>query len=52
MGGVIADREDLLLRSPVSLKAGFNLDMHVRHEVTAVNVDAKTVTPPRQPHHG
>lgn len=44
VSGVIAERGDLLLQSPASLKARFNIDVHVRHEVLAVNAEAKTVT--------
>ncbi|HMS25228.1 MAG TPA: FAD-dependent oxidoreductase [Acidimicrobiia bacterium] len=35
-GGVIEKREDLLLQSPESLKARFNLDVHVNHEVIKI----------------
>ncbi|NVN00512.1 FAD-dependent oxidoreductase [Arthrobacter sp. SDTb3-6] len=44
VGGVVEDREELLLQSPESLKSRFNLDVRIRHEVTAVNPDAGTVT--------
>ncbi|MHA7176224.1 FAD-dependent oxidoreductase [Arthrobacter sp. Sr24] len=44
VGGVIAERESLLLQSPLSLKSRFNIDVHTRHEVTAVNAAQKTVT--------
>jgi NADPH-dependent 2,4-dienoyl-CoA reductase/sulfur reductase-like enzyme/rhodanese-related sulfurtransferase len=44
LGGVIADREDLLLHTPASLKARFNIDVRVRHEVTAIDRGARAVT--------
>lgn len=44
VGGVIAERESLLLQSPLSLKSRFNIDVHTRHEVTAVNAAQKSVT--------
>ncbi|MEV8182077.1 FAD-dependent oxidoreductase [Specibacter sp. NPDC078692] len=44
VGGVIVEREALLLQSPQSLKSRFNIDVHTRHEVTAVNAAQKTVT--------
>lgn len=44
VGGVIDEREALLLQTPESLKSRFNVDVHIRHEVTAVNVAAQTVT--------
>lgn len=43
MGGVIADRNALLLQTPESLHARFDLDVRVRHEVTAIDREAKTV---------
>ncbi len=44
VGGIIDEREALLLQTPESLKSRFNLDVRIRHEVTAVNHDAGTVT--------
>ncbi|APT85446.1 FAD-dependent oxidoreductase [Corynebacterium aquilae] len=43
-GGVIADRGALLLQTPESLKARFNLDVRVGTEATAIDADAKTLT--------
>lgn len=44
IGGVIEHREALLLQTPESLKARFNLDVRINHTVTAINKDANTVT--------
>ncbi len=44
LGGVIEDRDDLLVQTPESLKERFNLDVRVRHEVTAIDAAAKKVT--------
>ncbi|RVW05162.1 FAD-dependent oxidoreductase [Rhodococcus xishaensis] len=43
-GGVIEDRDELLLQSPESLGARFRLDVRVRSEVVAIDPDARTVT--------
>ncbi|MGW0041779.1 FAD-dependent oxidoreductase [Rhodococcus sp. NPDC003348] len=43
-GGVIEDREALLLQTPESLAARFELDVRVRTEVTAIDPAARTVT--------
>jgi NADPH-dependent 2,4-dienoyl-CoA reductase/sulfur reductase-like enzyme/rhodanese-related sulfurtransferase len=37
VGGEIADRDALLLQTPESLRARFNLDVRVRHEVLAID---------------
>lgn len=44
VGGEIANRQALLLHTPDSLRARFNIDARVQHEVTAVDRVAKTVT--------
>jgi NADPH-dependent 2,4-dienoyl-CoA reductase/sulfur reductase-like enzyme/rhodanese-related sulfurtransferase len=44
VGGVIEHRDALVLQTPQALKSRFNIDVHVRHEVTAINRDAQTVT--------
>ena len=44
VGGVIEDRSSLLLQTPASLAARFALQVHVRHEVVAIDVAARTVT--------
>ncbi len=44
VGEVIQDRERLLVVTPESLKAMLNIDSRVKHEVTKINRDAKTVT--------
>ncbi len=44
IGGVIKNRGELLLHTPKSLKDRFNFDVHVKHEVTKINVDGHTVT--------
>lgn len=43
VGGEIADRDDLLLQTPASLKARFNLDVRVRTEVVAIDRAAREV---------
>ena len=43
-GGVIADREALFVMTPEKFKASLNVTAKVRHEVTAVNPAAQTVT--------
>ena len=43
VSGEISDREDLLLQTPGSFKARFNVDVKVNHEVTAIDRQAKTV---------
>lgn len=44
IGGTIAERRNLLLQTPKSLKARFNLDVRVRSEVTAIDPAGRTVT--------
>ncbi len=43
VGGVIPDRNDLLLQTPQSLRARFGLDVRVRTEVVAIDRQARTV---------
>lgn len=43
LGGIIEDREDLLLQTPESLRARFNLDVRVHREVIAIDRAAKSV---------
>ncbi len=40
----ISDRDDLLLQTPESLRARFDLDVRVEHEVTAIDPEKKTIT--------
>src|SRR5690606_26103688 len=40
LGGVIEEREDLLLQTPASLHNRFNLDVRVRTEAVAIDRDA------------
>ena len=44
IGGVIRDRERLLVQTPESLKAALNLDVRVLSEVTAIDRAAKKIT--------
>lgn len=44
IGGVIGKRSSLLLQTPESLAARFNLDVRVNTRVTAIDRTAKTVT--------
>ncbi|WP_370890425.1 FAD-dependent oxidoreductase [Janibacter sp. GXQ6167] len=43
VGGVIAEREDLLLQTPTSLAARFGIDVLVRHDVTDIDRDHQVV---------
>ena len=43
IGGVIADRNKLLLQTPTSLKTRYNLDVRIFNEVLKINKDQKTV---------
>lgn len=43
VGGVIADRESLLLQTPVSLRSRFGLDVRVRHDVVRIDTAQKLV---------
>ncbi|MCR2824762.1 FAD-dependent oxidoreductase [Microbacterium sp. zg.Y909] len=44
VGGVIAERDSLLLQTPASLRARFALDVRVEHEVVGIDRAARTVT--------
>ena len=44
VGGVIPNREALIVQTPQVLRTRFNLDVRVRHEVTAINRGEKSVT--------
>jgi NADPH-dependent 2,4-dienoyl-CoA reductase/sulfur reductase-like enzyme/rhodanese-related sulfurtransferase len=44
VGGVISERDALLLQTPASLNARFALDVRVNSEVTSIDRQAKTVT--------
>jgi len=44
VGGVIPERSSLLLQTTQSLASRFALDVHVHHEVTAIDPIARTVT--------
>ena len=43
LGGVIEERDSLLLQSPKSLQERFNLDVRVRHEAVSINRSAQRV---------
>ena len=43
IGGEITDREELTLQTPESFRRRFNIDVRVRHEVTAIHPEEKTV---------
>ncbi len=43
LGGVIPDRDDLLLQTPESLGARFAIDVRTRHEVTRVDAGRRIV---------
>lgn len=44
VGGVIEKQGELTLQTPESFRKRFNIDVRVRHEVTSINTDKKTVT--------
>ena len=44
IGGEIKDREKLLLQTPQSFNARFNVDIRVQNEVLAINKEQKSVT--------
>jgi NADPH-dependent 2,4-dienoyl-CoA reductase/sulfur reductase-like enzyme/rhodanese-related sulfurtransferase len=44
VGGVIANRSSLLLQTPESLHARFNLDVRVRNEVETIDTAGRTIT--------
>ena len=44
IGGVIEDPEELTLQTPESFFSRFRVNMKVRHEVTAIHPDKKTVS--------
>lgn len=44
VGGVIPDRSSLLVQTPQALAGRFALEVHVRHEVTAIDAEARTIT--------
>ncbi|MBG6237557.1 NADPH-dependent 2,4-dienoyl-CoA reductase/sulfur reductase-like enzyme/rhodanese-related sulfurtransferase [Mycetocola sp. CAN_C7] len=43
VGGAIENRDSLLLQTPESLRARFNLDVHTRSEVLSIDRQGKTV---------
>ena len=44
IGGAIEDAGELTLQTPESFRRRFDVDVRVRHEVTAIHPDRKTVT--------
>lgn len=50
IGGVIPQRESLLLQTPESLLKRFNIDVRVGHRVLNIDREAKTVTVDRNGH--
>lgn len=44
IGGTITDPEELTLQTPESFRSRFRIDVRVRHEVTAIHPERKTVT--------
>lgn len=44
IGGVIQDKEELTLQTPENFLERFRIDVRVRHEVTALHPDKKTVS--------
>ena len=43
VGDVITDKDELTLQSPAGFKRRFNIDVKIRHEVTAIDKANKTV---------
>mgnify|MGYP001572878632 CR=1 FL=1 len=43
VGGVIAERDSLLLQTPASLRSRFRIDVRVRHDVVRIDTDRKTL---------
>ena len=44
IGGVITDEEELTLQTPESFYNRFRIDVRVKHEVTAIHPESKTVS--------
>ena len=44
VGGVVPERESLLLQTPESFKRRFNVDVKIRHEALSIDRAAKTVS--------
>lgn len=44
IGGVFQDKEELTLQTPENFRERFRIDVRVRHEVTALHPDKKTVS--------
>ena len=44
VGGEIENQQSLLVQTPASLKAALDLDVRVRHDVTALDTAARTLT--------
>ena len=44
IGGIIQDRSELTLQTPESFFSRFRVAMRVRHEVTAIHPDQKTIS--------
>lgn len=43
LSDVIPDHQKMVIRTPEFYRAKMNIDVHIRHEVTAINVDRKRV---------
>lgn len=48
IGGTIRERQDLILQTPASFGARFNIDVRVGNEAVAIDTQAKTVTVRRE----
>jgi len=44
IGGVIPDRDDVLLQTPQALRERFAVDVHTRHEVTGLHIETREVS--------
>lgn len=44
VGGVIAQRSNLILQNPTKFKNSYNIDVRIEHEVMAVHPEGQTVT--------
>ena len=44
IGGIINDRNELLLQTPEAMRTKFNIDVRVANEVTAIDTRGKRIT--------
>ena len=44
ISGLVADREQLVARDPATFRASYDIDVRIRHEVVAIDLDRREVT--------